>query len=228
MKLISKIQKTPLSMISNIVSDNGSKFKNQDLLLFFQGEGITHLTTSPYTSQQNPVAERGNKTTMNKARCLLKDSGLALSYWAEAVNTSVYLENLTPNSSISFEKPFQKWNCWEPSLKYLHPFGCLSRYYNKYINGKFSDSGVKGIFLGYREGHHSLRILDVEKGNVILSNHVKFNDNVFPYKDLTSYKKDSLDLLFHDSPNPKSDSSLLLLLKPLVNDKDNLLTPSPI
>ncbi|MBW0568977.1 hypothetical protein O181_108692 [Austropuccinia psidii MF-1] len=98
--LILKIQQTPLSKISNVVSDNGSEFKNQDLLTFFQKEGITHLTTSPYTPQQNPVAKRGNQTTMNKARCL------PLSYWAEAVNTAVYLENLTPNSSINFEKPF--------------------------------------------------------------------------------------------------------------------------
>ncbi|MBW0538093.1 hypothetical protein O181_077808 [Austropuccinia psidii MF-1] len=101
--LILKIQKTPASTVSNIVSDNGTEFKNLDLLSFFQKEGISHLVTSPYTPQQNPIAERGNRTTVNKARCLLKESGLPLSYWAEAVNTAVYLENLTPNSSILFE-----------------------------------------------------------------------------------------------------------------------------
>ncbi|MBW0476596.1 hypothetical protein O181_016311 [Austropuccinia psidii MF-1] len=89
--LILKIKKTLLSTISNILSDKGSEFKNNDLPLFFQAEGVTHLTTSTYTPQQNPVAERGNQTTTDKARCLLKDSGLPLSYWEEAVNTSVYL-----------------------------------------------------------------------------------------------------------------------------------------
>ncbi|MBW0531029.1 hypothetical protein O181_070744 [Austropuccinia psidii MF-1] len=58
---------------------------------------------SLYTPQQNPVAERGDKTTINMARCLLKDSGLPLSYWEEAVNTAVYLENLTPSCAINFE-----------------------------------------------------------------------------------------------------------------------------
>ncbi|MBW0543096.1 hypothetical protein O181_082811 [Austropuccinia psidii MF-1] len=85
-------------MVSNVVSDNGTELKNLDLLLFFQKEGISHLVTSSYTPQQNPIAERGNRTTVNKARCLLKDSGLPLSYWAEEVNTAVYLENLTPNT----------------------------------------------------------------------------------------------------------------------------------
>ncbi|MBW0483615.1 hypothetical protein O181_023330 [Austropuccinia psidii MF-1] len=77
--LILKIQQTPLSKISDVVSDNGSEFKNQDLMTFFQNKGINHLTTPPYTPQQNPVAERGNRTTINKARCLLKDSGLKQS-----------------------------------------------------------------------------------------------------------------------------------------------------
>ncbi|MBW0501579.1 hypothetical protein O181_041294 [Austropuccinia psidii MF-1] len=217
--LILKIQKTPLVKISNLVSDNGSKFKNQDLLTFFQKEGITHLTTSPYTPQQNPVAERGNWTTMNKARCLLKDSGLPLSYWAEAVNTAIYLENLTPNSTINFDKPFSKWHCWEPSLRYLHPFGCLSIYYNNYINGKFSDRGVKGVFLGYREGHRSFRILDVEKGNVILSHHVRCDDGVFPYKDLSPSNQESLDILFHDSPSSSSGPTPSLLLESPVANK---------
>ncbi|MBW0489675.1 hypothetical protein O181_029390 [Austropuccinia psidii MF-1] len=153
--LILKIQKTPESMVSNIVSNNGTEFKNLDLLLFFQKEGISHLFTSPYTPQHNSIAERGNQTTVNKARCLLKESGLPLSYWAKAVNTAVYLENLTPNSTILFEKPFKRWHNKEPSLNHLHPFGCQAIVYNNYINGKFSDRGVKGVFLGYGEGHCS-------------------------------------------------------------------------
>ncbi|MBW0506777.1 hypothetical protein O181_046492 [Austropuccinia psidii MF-1] len=170
-------------MVSNIVSNNGTEFKNLDLLSFFQKEGITHLVTSPYTPQQNHIAERGNRTTVNKARCLLKESGLPLSYWAKAVNTAVYLENLTPNSSILFEKPFKRWHNKQPSLNHLHPFGCQAIVYNSYINGKFSDRGVKGVFLGYGEGHRSFRILDMEKGNVIISHHVKFDNNIFPYKE---------------------------------------------
>ncbi|MBW0479851.1 hypothetical protein O181_019566 [Austropuccinia psidii MF-1] len=58
--LILQIQKTPESMVSNIVSNNGTEFKNFDLLSFFQKEGISHLVTSPYTPQQNSIAERGN------------------------------------------------------------------------------------------------------------------------------------------------------------------------
>ncbi|MBW0467242.1 hypothetical protein O181_006957 [Austropuccinia psidii MF-1] len=226
--LILQIQKNPESMVSNIVSDNGTEFKNFDLLSFFQKEGISHLVTSPYTPQQNPLAERGNRTTVNKARCLLKDSGLPLSYWAEAVNTAVYLENLTPNSAISFEKPFKRWYNKEPSLNHLHPFGCRAVFYNNYINGKFSDRGVKGTFLGYGEGHCSFRILDMEKGNVVISHHVKFDNNLFPYKENPPSNQDSLGLFFYDKPDSPSEQPSLLSSDQPAESSTDLLTVSPI
>ncbi|MBW0476088.1 hypothetical protein O181_015803 [Austropuccinia psidii MF-1] len=175
--------------------------------MFFQKEGISHLVTSPYTPQQNPIAERGNRTTFKKTRCLLKDSGLPLLYWAEALNTVVYLENLTPNSAIPFEKPFKSWHHRESHLNHLHPFGCQAIYYNKYINGKFSDRGVKGTFLGYGEGHRSFQILDMEKGHFIISHHVKLDDNIFHHKENSLSQQESLELYFHDNPDSPSNHS---------------------
>ncbi|MBW0564310.1 hypothetical protein O181_104025, partial [Austropuccinia psidii MF-1] len=86
--LIAKIERQSNNKVANIVSDNGTEFVNSELQEFFNQKGISHLTTSPYTPQQNPFAERGNRTTLNKARCLLKDSGLDRSLWAEAANTA--------------------------------------------------------------------------------------------------------------------------------------------
>ncbi|MBW0466123.1 hypothetical protein O181_005838 [Austropuccinia psidii MF-1] len=107
------MQKDPKSMVLNIVSNNGSELKNHKFLMFFQKEEITHIVTSPYTPQNNQVPKRGNQTTVNKARLLLNDLNLPLSYWAEVVNTAVYLENLTPNSAIDFGKPLKRWHCKE-------------------------------------------------------------------------------------------------------------------
>ncbi|MBW0561477.1 hypothetical protein O181_101192 [Austropuccinia psidii MF-1] len=95
-KLFTRIENQSHTKITNIVSDNGSEFKNKKLNSLLQEKGITHLTTAPYTPQQNPFAERGNRTTVTKARCLLRDSGLSGTYWAEAVRTVTYLENITP------------------------------------------------------------------------------------------------------------------------------------
>ncbi|MBW0546373.1 hypothetical protein O181_086088 [Austropuccinia psidii MF-1] len=124
--LIARIEQQSNNKVKNIVSDNGTKFVNSKLQEFFNQNGISNLTTAPYTPQQNPFAERGNQTTISKARCLLKDSGMDSSLWAEAVKTAVYLENLMPSKNINFEVPFKRWFDREPSLKHLQPFGCLA------------------------------------------------------------------------------------------------------
>ncbi|MBW0488658.1 hypothetical protein O181_028373 [Austropuccinia psidii MF-1] len=50
----------------------------------------------------------------------------------------------------------------------------------------------------------------MKKGNVIFSQHVKLNDNICPYKEITPSKQGSLDLLFHNSPDSSPDLSPLL------------------
>ncbi|MBW0559634.1 hypothetical protein O181_099349 [Austropuccinia psidii MF-1] len=120
---INKVKRQTNSKVATLILDNGSEFKNTDLQNFFKYKGINHLTLAPYNAEQNPSAERGYQTTVNKSRCLLPNSGLDLSYWAEAANTAVYLENLAPHKSPSFETPFSKWFNKKPSLKFLHPFG---------------------------------------------------------------------------------------------------------
>ncbi|MBW0581943.1 hypothetical protein O181_121658 [Austropuccinia psidii MF-1] len=210
-ELILKLEQQSNCLVSNIVSDNGTEFKNNELSTFYQQKGISHLTSAPYTPEQNPFAERGNRTTVNKSRCLLKDSGLGMSYWAEAANTAVYLENLTPNKAIDFQTPYFKWFNQHPSLKNLHPFGCKFTSLILPSPSKFSQKGELGIFIGYGEGHQAYSILNLETGNVKISHHVKFNDNIFPalsYPD--SNKTDSFtisDNLYLPAINPNDKTS---------------------
>ncbi|MBW0502338.1 hypothetical protein O181_042053 [Austropuccinia psidii MF-1] len=179
---INKVQRQTNSKVANLILDNGSEFKNTDLQNFFKYKGINHLTSAPYTPEQNPFSKRGNQTTVNKSRSLLLNSGLDLSYWAEAANTAIYLENLTLHKSPNFETPFSKRFNKKPSLKFLHPFGCEAIYLDKFSKNKFSSRGVEGVFLGYGEGHQMFRILDLETGKVKTTHHVKFNDFLFPNK----------------------------------------------
>ncbi|MBW0481289.1 hypothetical protein O181_021004 [Austropuccinia psidii MF-1] len=95
-KYIIKIECQTALQVANIISNNGKEFVNTEVQDFFEKRGMSHLTTAPYTAEQNPIAKRGNQTTMTKARCLLNYSVLDLSYWAEAANRAVYLQNLTP------------------------------------------------------------------------------------------------------------------------------------
>nr|XP_018901181.1 PREDICTED: uncharacterized protein LOC109033162 [Bemisia tabaci] len=75
-----------------------------------QGQGVRHLTTVDYTPQQNGVAERVNRTLLEKARCMLFDANLPKSYWAEAVNHAAFLKNRSPSRAIPDHTPEEMWS----------------------------------------------------------------------------------------------------------------------
>ncbi|MBW0563937.1 hypothetical protein O181_103652 [Austropuccinia psidii MF-1] len=177
--------------------------KQSELKSFSEEKGISHLTTAPYTPEQNPFSEQGNLNTVNKARCLLKDSGLNPTYWAEATNTVIHLENLTPSKSINYDTPFKRWYNRIASLKHLRPFGCSAVFLIPNNTGKFSETGGEGIFLGYGETHGTYRIMDMGTGNLKITHHVKFLPDSFPAKMDNNNKadEDMFTLVINETDN---------------------------
>lgn len=66
---------------------------NKDFDNYLSKAGIVHQKSNPYTPEQIGLAERFNRTVVEKARCLLFDAKMDESFWAEAANTAVYLQN---------------------------------------------------------------------------------------------------------------------------------------
>ncbi|GKD53211.1 retrovirus-related pol polyprotein from transposon TNT 1-94 [Tanacetum coccineum] len=71
-----------------------------DSKLLLKNKGIHRELTSPYTPEQNGIAERKNRTVMEMARSMLKEKKLPDNLWAEAVATDVYLLNLSPTKAV--------------------------------------------------------------------------------------------------------------------------------
>ena len=55
---------------------NGGEFCKKEFEEFCKKYGIARQKTNPYTLQQNGVAERMNRTLMEKARSMLNGTGL--------------------------------------------------------------------------------------------------------------------------------------------------------
>ncbi|GJX80441.1 putative ribonuclease H-like domain-containing protein [Tanacetum coccineum] len=85
-----------------IRSDNGTEFKNRDMLEFCGNKGIKQEYSTARTPQQNRVAERMNRTLIKAARTMLADSLLPTTFWAEAVSISE--ETNSAGSSIASEE----------------------------------------------------------------------------------------------------------------------------
>ncbi|GJS57800.1 ribonuclease H-like domain-containing protein [Tanacetum coccineum] len=74
-------------------SDNGTEFKNRDVIEFCGLKGIKREYSNARTPQQNGVAERKNMTLIEAARTMLADSFLPNTFLAEAVSTACYVLN---------------------------------------------------------------------------------------------------------------------------------------
>jgi hypothetical protein len=158
-----------------IQSDNGTEYINNDFEKLLKKRGITRRLTVPYNPEQNGISERKNRTLLDMARCLLIESGLPSSFWAEAVNTANYLRNRCPSKSLNGKTPYEMWTGKKPNLKHLRIFGskvfCLNRSPGK---GKLTCRSKEGILVGYSEESKAYRIWVPEERKVEISRDVKF------------------------------------------------------
>eukprot|EP00253_Pinus_taeda_P027015 PITA_27015 len=73
-------------------TDNGTEYKSNEFHDYCREAGIKRKITTPYTPEQNGVAERKNRTIVEVVRTMLHDQGLLKFLWAGAANTDVEVE----------------------------------------------------------------------------------------------------------------------------------------
>ena len=64
-------------------SDRGGEYEFTTLSEFCALHGIVHQTTTPYTPQQNGIAERKNQTLNDMVNSMLNSSGLPHYMWGK-------------------------------------------------------------------------------------------------------------------------------------------------
>ena len=107
---------------------------------------------------------------------MLCSSGLSKSFWGEALATTTYLANRSPNRSINLKTPYEMWYGRSPNLSHLRIFGC-SAYVHQSID-KLEPRSIRGIFLGYPIGTKGYRICisSHNKPKIVIARNVIFNE----------------------------------------------------
>jgi len=131
-------------------TNNDSELCSTEFNEFCIDKGITRHHIIRYTPQQNEVSERMNMTLLEMGICMLSNSGLNRSFWAEAVNTTCYLVNHSSSTAIDFKTPIEVWSNKPPEYSILKVFGCLTYYHIS--EGKLEPEAKKGLFMGYGDG----------------------------------------------------------------------------
>ena len=175
--------------LKTLRSDNGGEYTSLEFERYLKEQGIIHQLTIPKSPQQNGVAERLNRTVMNMVRSILAVYKMPQRFWAEALNTAVYLRNRSPTTAVKGKTPFESLTGKKPSVGHLRIFGCAAyRHVMDDERKKLDPKTEKCVFLGYSENRKGYRLFDTRRQKAIHSHDVVFDETVSGLKDVKENK----------------------------------------
>ncbi|GJX37569.1 retrovirus-related pol polyprotein from transposon TNT 1-94 [Tanacetum coccineum] len=140
--------------VKELRSDNGTEFKNHKLEEFCDENGISQNFSSPYTPEQNGVAERRNRTLIEAAR--------TISIIVKRHGKTVY---------DVFRGKF-------PDISYFYVFGYPMHIHNHRDHlGKFDEKADDGFFLGYSLVAKAFRVFNIRRQEMEETVHVTFSED---------------------------------------------------
>ena len=138
----------------------------------------------PHTPQKNGVAERKNRTLVECARSMLQGKGLSNGFWAEAINTAVYLKNRSSTKCLGFKTPFEALFGFKPAVSHLRIFGSKAyAHIPKADRKKLDPKALKCIFVGYGTEFKAYKLFNPMTHKVFASRDVIFHEQIEEGKD---------------------------------------------
>ncbi|RDX77794.1 hypothetical protein CR513_42027, partial [Mucuna pruriens] len=128
-------------------------------------QGIKHEKTPPKTPQLNDLAERMNRTLIERVRCMLSKARLPKHFWGEALYTAVHVINLNPTVALNTKVLDKIWFGKDIKYDHLRVFDCKAfMHVPKDERSKLDMKTRQCIFIGYGHDEYGYKMYDpVEK-----------------------------------------------------------------
>ena len=163
--------------ISTVRSDQGREYLSQTFQSICINNDIRQEFSSTYTPEEIGIAERMNRTLLEKVRPMFLESSLPTTFWSFAVLQANYLYNRSPHSALSQKTPFLVRYGLSENYERLVPFGCkVKRFIEPHKRGKLNIVASTGIMLGYVENTTELLILDFDSCEITKSSSTSKHD----------------------------------------------------
>src|SRR6266702_4795510 len=160
-------------------SDGGGEYIAGAVQVYVKEKGIQHEMTTPDTPQHNGVAERMNRTLLDKVWSMLRDASLPKSYWYDALEYAALLHNVTPTRALNGVTPEEAWSGNKPDVSHLCVFG--ARAFVHVPDKQRSKLGAKSLtctFLGYAKNQRAYRLVHRPTKRFLESRDVVFDEGV--------------------------------------------------
>ncbi|GKA06001.1 putative ribonuclease H-like domain-containing protein [Tanacetum coccineum] len=182
----SGILKSFITGIENLVDhkvkvircDNETEFKNKEMNQFYEMNSILRQFSVVRTPQQNGVAKRRNMTLIEAIRTMLADSKLPTTFWAEAINTACYVQNIVLVVKPHNKTPYELFHGRTPTLSFMRPFGYPVTIFNTIDHlGKFDGKADECFFVGYSLNSKAFRVFNSRTRIVEENLHIRFSES---------------------------------------------------
>ncbi|CAI7881222.1 unnamed protein product [Closterium sp. NIES-53] len=162
-------------------SDRGGEFLGKEFTDFVVGKGIVHDLTCPYTPQQNGMAEREMRTTVESVRTMLLHMGVQHHWWHLALRQAVWVRNCLERSTMPpGTTPYQLLTGKKPDLTLARVWGCMVQFMvpEQQRGGKLAPKAHWGLHLGVSPESKGWEVLDMTNNKVVTSVKVIFYETL--------------------------------------------------
>ncbi|GKA29825.1 retrovirus-related pol polyprotein from transposon TNT 1-94 [Tanacetum coccineum] len=178
MSFIKRVENQNGIKVKQLRTDNGTEFRIDTLVNFCDEKGISQNFSSPYTPEQNGVAERKNRTLIEAVRIMLLGSVFSKQYWTEAVATACYTQNRSTIMKRHLKTPYEIFCKRILKISFLHVFGCPVYIHNhKDHLGKFDEKADDGYLLGYSLVSKAFRAFNTRRQQTKETCHITFDES---------------------------------------------------
>ena len=106
---------------------------------------------------------------------MLSGSSLAQEFWEITIDTTCYLKNWSPTSTLVDKTPCEVWSSKKFSVAHLIFFGCDAFVHvPKDKRSKLDNKAEKCIFIGYKDGVKGYKLWNPITRKIVYSQDVVF------------------------------------------------------
>jgi hypothetical protein len=158
--------------VKTIQSDNGGEYLAETLQEWLRQNGIVHRRTVANNPQQNGVAERRNRTLMERTRAFLFEAEMADRFWGEALHHTEYVMNRSPTKLLENKTPFEVATGQKPDLSNLPLWG-EDIWVHSRTRNKLAPRAEKARWMGFDHSSKGHRVL-MPDGTVKVKRDLRF------------------------------------------------------
>lgn len=164
--------------IIDLRSNNGGEFISKRMQSWCRQQGIRQKMGPPHTPELNGVAERFNRTLIDRLKPSLKQSSLSKRYWSDALDYAVWTTNRSPTqTNDGFKTPCELYEEALPSMRHAHVFGTKGVYLVPSADRrKLDDNTQECVFLGVLPHGDGVKVLDTSSKRVVKTRDAFFSD----------------------------------------------------